>query len=551
MLSRRGVLALAFSFLASALLLALGCNGDTTEPAVLTTVRVTPSTSSLDALGNTAQFTASALDQNGETMTGVTFSWSSSSPGVATVDQGGLATAVSNGSTNITATAEGVSGAATLTVDQAPSTVTIAPDPVSLDFIGATVQFNATVEDANGNPIVAAALAWSSDDPSVATIDQSTGEATAVDNGTTTITATANGTSATADLTVAQVPASVTVTPDPATLVFVGETQQYSAVVDDAGGTEIAGAMVTWSSSDPTIVDIDASGLATAVHPGSEMIIATADPASGSAAVTVDIRRRPDGDIVLYRNYDPWGAADTAVLNAAPFNYVEGTDYLIAPVSDMQAGIPATTSLVILPSASSGDMNNQISDQIAAAAELESWVRAGGWLVVHGADNDNSLAYSVPGLTGDIDDSLVCNGKTLLVSDHALVRGPDAVLGTGDDLTDANIDLTMSCYDNHGSLASVLPGNADVLIEEDGGSNLPLYATYDLDAGRVIVTSITLEYGSSTESLPTIINHFYWAINGLDAPAAPAAPGRPPITSNRPAAQEWLDSQRRAPQRQN
>ncbi len=459
MFSRRGILVLASVALVGTYLLGVGCDGDNGEPSVVTAVQVTPSASLIDALGNTAQFIASARDQNGNTMTGVSFTWSVQSMSVATVDQNGLATAVANGQTSIRATANGVTGSATLTV--------------------------------------------------------------------------------------AQVPAAVVVTPDPSTLVYVGETVQLSAAVEDANGNPIANATVTWTSSDPSIVDVDAAGLATAVFPGSVMITGTSGTASDDATVTVDIRQRPAGDIVLYRNYDPWGAADTAVLNAAPFNYVPGTDYMIASVSDMMSGVPATTSLVILPSASSGDLSNQISDQVAAVDSLEKWVRAGGWLVVHGGDTANGIGYAVPGLLGTVDDVLGCTGQTLLVGDHAFVRGPDATLGTGDDLTDTNIDLTQSCPDNSGSLASILPLNAEVLVREEGGSMRPTYATYDLDAGRVIVTSLTLEYGSSTESLPTIINHFYWAINGLDAPAAPAPAVPAPSIADRPAAKAWLDSQRR------
>jgi hypothetical protein len=456
--------------------LALGCDGDD-GPPVPTTVEVTPATSTLNALDATVQFTAEATDVNGQVVTGVEFDWESSNESVATVDQDGLATAVANGTADITAT---------VTVD--------------------------------------------------------------------------GGISGSATLTVTQVPASVEVTPDPATLVYVGETLQYSAAVEDANGNAIASATVTWSSSDPGIVDVDAAtGLATAVFPGSATITGTADPASDDAAVTVDIRRRPEGDIVFYRNYDPWLAnqagGDTATLNAAPFNFVAGTDYFIQPTSDLASGIPSTTSLIIFPSASQADVGGQITDQNAAAADLEAWVTAGGWLVVHGADNAPGAAYIVPGLTGIFDDILSCTGQTLLVSDNAFIRGPDATLGTADDLTDANIDTqpnTNSCFDNHGSLAGILPGNAEIYIQEEGGTNRPIYATYELGAGRVIVTTITLEWPAEIGAfLPTMRNHFYWAIYGLDAPAAPSPVVRAPSIFRRPATQEVLDSSRPPSTRQN
>ncbi len=275
--------------------------------------------------------------------------------------------------------------------------------------------------------------------------------------------------------------------------------------------------------------------------------------------MTVDIRRRPEGDIVFYRNYDPWfvpgAGGDTATLNAAPFNFVVGTDYFIQPTSDLASGIPSTTSLIIFPSPSRSDVPAQITDQNAAAADLEAWVTAGGWLVVHGADNAPGAAYIVPGLTGIFDDIMNCTGQTLLASDNAFIRGPDATLGTADDLTDANIDTqpnTGTCEDNHGSLEGILPGNAEVYIEEQGGTNRPIYATYELGAGRVIVTTITLEWPAQIGAfLPTMRNHFYWAIYGFDAPAAAAPVVSAPSISHRPATQEVLHSSRPPSTRQN
>ena len=164
----------------------------------------------------------------------------------------------------------------------------------------------------------------------------------------------------------------------------------------------------------------------------------------------------------------------------------------------------------------------------AAVTFLEAWVRNGGWLLAHGADNQPG-DYFVPGLTGVIDENDECSGLTLLVSDHALVRGPDAVLGTADDLMDGGIDST-GCSDNHGSLEGILPENAQVMMIEEGGSNRPVYATYTLGSGRVIVSSATLECTGTTvcdnPPLPILLNHYYWTINGLDAP-----PATPPFTA--------------------
>lgn len=86
------------------------------EP-VIEEVEVKPSTVSIK-VGETQQFTASVIDENGDT-TDVDVEWSSSDEAIATIDQTGLATGIAVGATTITATADDVSGTATLAVGMA------------------------------------------------------------------------------------------------------------------------------------------------------------------------------------------------------------------------------------------------------------------------------------------------------------------------------------------------------------------------------------------------------------------------------------------------
>jgi uncharacterized protein YjdB len=78
-------------------------------------VTVTPDGASV-GVGGTLRLGALVTDAAGNALAGRTVAWQSSAPGVATVDAGGLVTAVSGGTTTITATSEGVSGSATVRV---------------------------------------------------------------------------------------------------------------------------------------------------------------------------------------------------------------------------------------------------------------------------------------------------------------------------------------------------------------------------------------------------------------------------------------------------
>lgn len=81
----------------------------------ISTIEVSPVTVTI-GIGSTQQFTATAKDSGGNVINGVSFTWASSDTAVATVDTNGLATGLSSGTAEITATADSVTGSATLTV---------------------------------------------------------------------------------------------------------------------------------------------------------------------------------------------------------------------------------------------------------------------------------------------------------------------------------------------------------------------------------------------------------------------------------------------------
>jgi alpha-tubulin suppressor-like RCC1 family protein len=175
-------------------------------------VDVTPATYTLEALDDEYQFGATAKDANEQAVAGETFIWTSSNASVATVDPAsGLATAMGNGTAEITATTGGFSGNAELTVSQSPDVVEVAPATGTLTTPGETVQLSAVARDANDNLISGASFSWGSSDPDVASVNPTTGLVTAVGSGDATVTATLDGVSGNALITV-QLGTSQTVT---------------------------------------------------------------------------------------------------------------------------------------------------------------------------------------------------------------------------------------------------------------------------------------------------------------------------------------------------
>ena len=162
----------------------------------------------------------------------------------------------------------------------------MSPATAELAALDATVQLSAEVQDQQGWAMAGAMVTWASSATAVATVDAS-GLVTAMANGTATITATAGEASGTATVTVAQVVSSVAVAPAEANFAALGDTLRLTAEAFDANGHAVAGAELSWETSDDAVATVDATGLLTTVANGTATITATAGEASGSTAVTV------------------------------------------------------------------------------------------------------------------------------------------------------------------------------------------------------------------------------------------------------------------------
>lgn len=162
----------------------------------LQSIAVTPTSLSLP-IGNKQPFIAIGTYSNNSTqnITGSVV-WNSSNPAVATIDDPanpGIATTLTAGSTNITATLSGItSQQSTLTVTTAAlRAIVITPTNSSIE-VGRTQKFVATGLYSDGTEHdITNSVTWSSSNPAMATIDDSMkrGVATGISAGTTNITA--------------------------------------------------------------------------------------------------------------------------------------------------------------------------------------------------------------------------------------------------------------------------------------------------------------------------------------------------------------------------
>ena len=260
---------------------------------VLASIAISPADNRI-AAGTTRQFTATGTYSDSSTQVLTTsVAWNSSDPSIATIDPiSGMVTAVAAGTTTIKATSGTISGTTTVTVP--PTTlVTISINPINPWIAaGTTQQFTATaIYSDSSTQNVTTSASWSSSDPSVATIDPTSGKVTAVAAGTTTIKATSGTISGTTTLTVTTL-AAISINPINPTLT-TGTNQQFTATGTLSGTTTTQDltTSVFWSSSNTSVATIvdPTSGKATAVGGGTTTITATLGTISGTTTLTVPV----------------------------------------------------------------------------------------------------------------------------------------------------------------------------------------------------------------------------------------------------------------------
>ena len=224
------------------------------------------------------------------------FSWASSNPGVATVDNDGIVIPQAKGQTIITATAldgSGLFATCQVTVN-APidenfdfdfdESVMGGKEGIAL-FIGDTYQFTPKAQDGYVLPDV---ISWSSSDNQKVSVSDS-GLVTALALGSATITASAivNGKEVIAEclVTVIAVPAqTVQISTENLTL-LVGQSDKLTATVYPENTTNQE---VTWKSDNESVAIVRNDGTVTAISVGSANITAICGRISATCKVTVN-----------------------------------------------------------------------------------------------------------------------------------------------------------------------------------------------------------------------------------------------------------------------
>lgn len=486
------------------------------NPVLVTSISVRSEGNSTEIAtdGGTLQMYADILPANA---TNKSVTWAVNNQSIASIDQEGLLTALDDGTLIVTATANDGSN------ESGNFEVTISnQNTVPVSFISLITEGNSTeiTEDEGTLQIYAQILpenatnksvTWSVDNSDIATINQS-GVLQAIDDGTVTVTGTANDGS--------NVSGNISIDISNQNLISVNSivvsSEGNATSITDEGGTlqmyatvlpnDATDKSVTWSVSDVSVAEINQDGLLTAYSNGTVVITASANDGSGvSGELSISVSNQNpipvseititsegdattitvlDGTLQLYAGVAPGNATNKSVtwsVNNA-YNASINSNGLLTAIND---GTVTATATANDGSGVFGNFEVEISNQnpvpvsqINITSETGATVidKDGGTLtllaqVLPANATDNSLTWSVnnPAIAG------ISQAGMMIAYDNgdvtAIATANDGSGITGEfDVTISNQNLVLITG------ITLTPEGNNYTIEEKGGQ-LQIYAT--------------------------------------------------------------------------
>ena len=499
--------------------------GDAQEggAATLTSVQVTPATSSI-AASTTQQFKATANFSDGTTKdVSATATWASSDATVATVSSSGLASGVKAGTATITAkvtTGAGSpqSGTAKLTVTAATLTkIDVTPANPNV-VVGLTQQFTATgTFSDNTTQDVSTTASWASSDTTKATVDTK-GLATAVAAGTTNISAKVGSVSGQTTMTVTTpTVVSITVSPNPGTTTIGGAPVQFkaTAIMSDNSNVDVT-TSAAWTSSAASVATVGgATGLATPVAAGTASISAAFQGKTGTAALVVSgatlssISVTPAapsiavGNTVTFDAKGTYSDGSTLDLTSAA-SWQSGTIAVATVTANVATGVSAGTSTI---TATFGGVSGTATLTVTSAVLTGITIAPASLQTIPNGGTITFVAtgtYS-DGNTADISSSVTWNSSTAgILSFTGPVAKGTAVGNTSVTATQAGLTSNATpVVVTAATLASIAiaPNPAGTIHI---GQTLPFTATGTYSDGTTQDITTTAVWTSSTPATATI-----------------------------------------------
>jgi uncharacterized protein YjdB len=261
------------------------------DPTVAT-VTVTATVPTSFFVGETLQATSTARDASNNALTSFITTWTSSAPTVASVSTSGLITALSAGTTTITATSGGKTGTLNITVSLVPVARVVLTLPKAAQ-VGRSTSVAADLRNSSGTALscTSRTFGWHSSNESIATIS-ATGVITGLTYGSTIVTCVVENKVGTLVVNVTETGINyIVVSPDSSDL-KVGATRQYTATAFDADSVSLsvaalAGRPFTWTVANTETARVSDTGLVLGIATGTTLVSASIGTVSDNAKVVI------------------------------------------------------------------------------------------------------------------------------------------------------------------------------------------------------------------------------------------------------------------------
>ena len=339
-------------------------------------------------------------------------------------------------------------------------------------------------------------------------------------------------------------PTTVTVTPATVELNALGATEQLRAEVRDQNGQVMAGAAVTWGSSDLLVATVDAQGLVTAAGNGTATVTATAGSASGSAVIAVAqelsavvispaadtlvegdtlrlaaVAADANGHAVAGVNEFSWASSDTAVAVVDETGLATGVGTGEVEITATSSGVTGRAELVVVPPAPTtvtvtpdtvvftalGDtmrLTAEVRDQLGRAFEAEAVVWASGDTLVATVDSAGLVTAVENGIATITASASEASGsalaKVMQSAGSVIVSPPADTIAPGD-----TVRLVAEAFDQHSHPAAGVVfswSSSDGAVATVDGSGLVL------GAGEGMATITAMSGSAQGTSAITVAN---------------------------------------------
>ncbi|HYW29960.1 MAG TPA: Ig-like domain-containing protein [Gemmatimonas sp.] len=415
---------------------------------------ITLSASTLDlVVGGTARVTAQLKDAAGAVLANRPVTWTSGAPGVAEVDGEGNIRAIGPGSAIIIASSEGRTATVSVNVRGVPvGAVVVSPDAASM-FVGDDLDLSVLVRDEAGAVLQGRNVLWTSSDERVALVSSS-GRVRALAVGTVRITASVDGVNGTSTITVSLEPVlSIAVTPTPVILTLPSATAQLTATTRGRSDVVLTGRTITFTSSDPTIAAVSATGLVTGFRAGTTTITVASEGKTTVVPVTVNAAQIASITVSLAASSVVAGTSTnaTAVLRDGIGGVLTGRSISWSSSNTSVATVSPTGAVTTLAAGTT---------TITATADAQS---GSATLTVTAPPPTPVSTVSV-----SLSPTSVVAGGTSTAT--AITRSASGTVLTGRVVTWATSDATIATVNSSGAVTTLKAGTVSVTATSEGRS---------------------------------------------------------------------------------